>query len=128
MFGVFLGNEPRHSRESHQPRIRDRIYEPVGKLWIDPLVLVAPDDERGRVDLAVLFFVQIALMDGAGEREKVIRSVFSDERRQITRNQLHRHVLWIGDAALEHSLEQWRGAHHPAGEAEREARGAALHL
>ena len=69
MLGVFLGNEPRHSRKPHEPGLRDGVDEPVGELWIDPLVLVSPDDERGSVDLAVLILVQVPFMDGAREGE-----------------------------------------------------------
>ena len=71
MLGVFLGNEPRHSREPYEPSLRDGIDEPVGKLGLDPLVLIPPDDERRRLDLSVLILVQISLVDRARQGQQV---------------------------------------------------------
>src|SRR5665811_2378833 len=106
MLGVFLRNEPRDSREPHQPGLRYGIDQPVGEVGLDPLVLVSPDDERRRLDLSVLVFVQISFVHRARQRQKVLRAILSDERSEVAGDELHRHVLLIGDTALEHSLEE----------------------
>ena len=65
MLRVFLRNQPRYASESHQSGVRNRVDEPVRQLRINPLVLVSPDDERGRVDLAVLVLVEVGAMNRA---------------------------------------------------------------
>src|SRR5450756_3243234 len=128
MLGVFLRNEPRDSREPYQLGLRYGIDQPVGEVGLDPLVLVSPDDVRLRLDLSVLVFVHISFVHRARQRQKVLRAILSDERSEVACDELHRHVLLIGDAALEHSLEERGSAHHTASETEREARRPPLHL
>jgi protein-disulfide isomerase len=128
MFGVFLRYEPSNAGESHQSCIRNGIDEPVSQLWIDPAIFISPHDQRWRVDLSVFILVEITAMHGARESEQMVRSILAHERSEIARNELHRHVLGVGDAALEHTFEERRGTHDSARETERKPRGASLHL
>src|SRR5689334_25407282 len=67
-------------------------------------------------------------MNGARQSQEMVCSVFSDEGRQIARNQLHRHVRGIGHAAFEHALQERGGTHYAARKTERKTRGSTLHL
>ena len=58
----------------------------------------------------------------------MLGSILSDERRQIARDELHRHVLLVRHASLQHALQQRSSAHHSAREAERESGRSSLHL
>src|SRR4051812_23710014 len=105
MLGVFLWYEPGNARKPYQSRIRNRIDEPISQFWIDPFVLISPNDQRRRVNLGVLVLVQISSMNRARQREQMIRSVFPDKRRQVARDQLHWHVLGIRYTPVQDALQ-----------------------
>src|SRR5712672_2663178 len=119
MLGIFLRNKARNPSQPYQPGVRDGVDQPVGQLGLDPLVLVAPDDEGRRLDHAVLVLIQISLVHRARERQKMLGAILSDERSEISRDELHWHVLLIGNAALEHTLQERRGPHDATSETER---------
>ena len=62
MVGVFLRYQPRDTRDRISLASGIGVDEPVRELGLDPLVLVAPDDEGRRLDDAEFVFVQIALV------------------------------------------------------------------
>src|SRR6266404_3420426 len=93
-------------------------FDEIGQLRLDPFVLVTPDDESRRLDLSVLVLIQISLVHRACQSKKVLGAILSDERSEITRDELHRHVFLISDAAFQNAFQQRRCSHHPASETE----------
>src|SRR6266516_220225 len=128
MLRVFLGDQPSNATKPHQPRVRNRVHEAISELWIHPSVFVAPDDERRGLDLRVLVLIEIGSVHGTRQGQKMFRSVFPDEWREIASDELHWHVLGISDATPEHSLQQRCRSHHAASETEGEPRRASLRL
>src|SRR2546423_3538964 len=124
MVGVFLRNQSRYAGKANKSGVGNRVDEPIRELGIHPFVLVPPNDERRRVDLAVFVFVEIGAMNRARQCEQVIRAILSDERSQVPRDQFHGHVLGVGDASLEYALEQGSSSHYSTRQAEGESRGA----